>query len=78
MTADPHPAVAVLAEALDQLGARIHRDLHTDSSYINIDEDNPLYPVLNAFSGFAEECLTALDHPAVREALDIAHRERGA
>jgi hypothetical protein len=69
MTADTHTAVTVLAEALDQLGARIHRDLHTDSSYINIDEDNPLHPVLNTFSGFAEECLTALDHPAVRAVL---------
>lgn len=77
MTADAHTAVTVLAEALDQLGARIYRDINPDSSYENI-TDPRLLKILNEFSGFAEECLTALDHPAVREALDIAHRERGA
>jgi hypothetical protein len=75
MTADTHTAVTVLAEALDQLGARIYRDINPDSSYENI-TDPHLLKLLNEFSGFADECLTALDHPAVREALDAVRKDQ--
>ena len=72
MTAGSHTAVVVLAEALDRLGARIYRDINPNSSYENI-TDPHLLKLLTGFSGFAEECLTALDHPAVRAVL--AERE---
>ncbi|GLW31206.1 hypothetical protein [Actinoplanes regularis] len=61
---DPCTAVTVLAEALDKLGARIH----LDTAY-NVAEDNPLYGLLEQFSGYTDECLTALDHPAVKATL---------
>lgn len=61
-------AVTVLAEALDRLGARIHRDLHPESSYRS-GADPVLAATLDGFSTFAEECLAALDDPAVVAAL---------
>lgn len=75
--ADLRTAVTVLAEALDKLGGRIHRDLHTESSYIDITENNPLYPALDQFSAFADKCLEALDHPAVQAILDAAQTTNG-
>ncbi|BEL01823.1 hypothetical protein Q0Z83_000140 [Actinoplanes sichuanensis] len=68
-------AVTVLAAALDQLGARIHRDLHVDSSYINV-TDPRLVATLAEFSAYADECLTALDDPAVISVLDTAGTRR--
>jgi metal-dependent HD superfamily phosphatase/phosphodiesterase len=62
-------AATVLATALDNLGARIHRDLHTESSYTSTD-DKQLADLLDKFSAYSDECLGALDHPAVRALLD--------
>lgn len=62
-------AVTVLATALDRLGARIHRDLHVDSSYIDLSGAPRLAETLEGFSVYADECLTALDNPAVINAL---------
>ncbi|SNS90400.1 hypothetical protein [Actinoplanes regularis] len=61
-------AVTVLATALDRLGARIHRDLHVDSSHIDL-SDPRLAATLTGFSAYADECLAALDNPAVTSAL---------
>lgn len=58
--------VLVVATALDRLGARIHRDLHVDSSYLDVSDTDPqLARVLRDFSDLADECLEALDHPVV-------------
>ncbi|MET8152058.1 hypothetical protein ACIBSW_40460 [Actinoplanes sp. NPDC049668] len=62
-------AVTVLATALDNLGARIHRDLHVESSYIDVSEDSALAEILTGFSSFADRCLAALHDPAVKRAL---------
>lgn len=75
--ATAYAAAATLADALDQLGARIHRDLHVDSSYIDPTADPRLADTLTGFSAFADECLTALDDPnviAVLAALRAAKR----
>jgi hypothetical protein len=61
-------AVTVLASALDQLGARIYRDLHVDSSDIDV-SDSRLINTLTGFSAYADECLAALDDPSVRTIL---------
>lgn len=61
-------AVTVLANALDQLGARIYRDLHVDSSDIDV-SDPRLVSTLTGFSAYADECLSALDNPSVRNVL---------
>ncbi|MFE9205663.1 hypothetical protein [Micromonospora sp. NPDC007230] len=65
-------AVTVLATALDQLGARIHRDLHIESSHIDLSADPQLANTLAGFSAYADECLTVLDNPAVTRALAAA------
>ena len=63
-------AVTVLATALDRLGARIHRDLHVESSYIDLSgAPRRLAETLAGFSAYADECLAALDDPAVINAL---------
>jgi hypothetical protein len=62
-------AVMVLATALDRLGARIHRDLHVESSYIDVSADPQLATTLAGFSAYADECLAALDDPSVTTAL---------
>nr|WP_221382993.1 hypothetical protein [Actinoplanes polyasparticus] len=62
-------AVTVLATALDNLGARIHRDLHVESSYIDVGDDPELTEVLTDFSSFADRCLAALNDPTVKRAL---------
>lgn len=62
-------AVTVLATALDRLGARIHRDLHVESSYIDLSGAPRLAETLAGFSVYADECLAALDNPAVIKAL---------
>jgi hypothetical protein len=70
-------AVSVLANALDNLGARIHRDLHVGSSYIDVSEDPALAEILTGFSDFADRCLDALSDPDVRRALAVKV-ERGS
>jgi hypothetical protein len=65
-------AVTVLATALDRLGARIHRDLHVDSSHIDVSADPRLADTLTGFSAYTDECLAALDDPAVTNALAAA------
>lgn len=67
--AEPTDAVTILATALDRLGARIHRDLHVDSSYIDLSDFPELVETLGRFSAYADECLTALDNPVVMHAL---------
>lgn len=70
--------VVVLAEALDRLGARIYRDLHLESSYLDPSGVPGLEKTLSDFSMFTDECLTALDDPGVIEALKTAGRPEGA
>lgn len=65
-------ALTALATALDQLGARIHRDLHVESSHIDLSVDPQLADTLAGFSAYADECLTVLDNPAVTRALAAA------
>lgn len=65
-------AVTVLATALDRLGARIHRDLHVESSYIDLSDAPGLAETLAGFSAYADECLAALDNPAVINALAVS------
>ena len=69
-------AVTVLATALDELGARIYRDVHVDSSYIDLPEGSKLAESLTDFSAYADQCLTALDNPVVKQALTAARRRR--
>lgn len=79
MLSDPQPAepayvdaVTVLATALDRLGARIHRDLHVETSHIDLSSDPRLASMLTGFSAYADECLTVLNNPAVTSALTAA------
>ena len=69
-------AVTVLAAALDELGARIYRDVHVDSSYIDLPEDSKLTDTLSEFSAYADECLSVLDNPIVVRALSAARHPR--
>lgn len=69
-------AVTVLATALDRLGARIHRDLHVESSYIDLSGAPRLAETLTGFSAYADECLAALDDPGVIAALGAARADR--
>jgi hypothetical protein len=62
-------AVTVLATALDKLGARIHSDLHVESSHVDVSADPALAEILTGFSSYADECLSALSDPAVTKAL---------
>ena len=68
-TADLQYAVTILATALDNLGARIYRDLHVESSYIDLGDAKAMADALTGFSSFADEVLGALSHPAVKRAL---------
>ena len=65
-------AVTVLATALDELGARIYRDVHVESSYLHLPEDSKLTDTLTEFSAYTDECLTVLDNPIVVRALAAA------
>ena len=65
-------AVTVLAEALDRLGARIHRDLHVESSEGAPTSDQALAATLVKFSAYTDECLEALDDARVLAALTAA------
>ncbi|TCB94451.1 hypothetical protein E0H26_21255 [Micromonospora zingiberis] len=69
-------AVTVLATALDQLGARIHRDLHVESSHLDVSADPQLANTLTGFSAYADECLSVLDNPAVTRALAAAQADQ--
>lgn len=62
-------AVTVLATALDELGARIYRDIHIDSGYIDVSDSPRLAATLTDFSAYADQCLAALDNPAVAQIL---------
>jgi hypothetical protein len=63
--AQPYAAVTVLAEALDRLGARIHRDLHVESGEAAPVADPDLAITLAKFSAYADECLEALEDARV-------------
>lgn len=71
-TAPYADAVTVLATALDRLGARIHRDLHVDSTDSALSADPQAARLLAGFSAYADECLAALDNAAVQAALAAA------
>lgn len=71
-------AVTALATALDELGARIYRDVHVESSYIDLPEGSKLTDTLNEFSAYTDECLTVLDSPVVVRALAAARHRRPA
>lgn len=62
-------AVTVLADALDRLGARIHRDLNVETSESAPASDPELAATLVRFSAYADECLEALDDARVLAAL---------
>lgn len=68
----PYAAVTVLAEALDRLGARIHRDLHVESGEAAPVADPDLAMTLAKFSTYADECLEALEDTQVVAALVAA------
>lgn len=86
MSADQHTsseaayadAVTALATALDELGARIYRDVHVDSSYIDLPEGSKLTDTLTEFSAYTDECLTVLDNPVVVRALAAARTQQQA
>jgi hypothetical protein len=68
----PYAAVTVLAEALDRLGARIHRDLHVESREAAPVSDPDLARTLVKFSAYADECLEVLEDARVLAALTAA------
>jgi hypothetical protein len=68
----PYAAVTVLAEALDRLGARIHRDPHVESREAAPVSDPDLAMTLAKFSAYADECLEALEDARVLVALMAA------
>ena len=59
--------VDLLATALDDIGARIYRDVNPDSSYEPWDEQTA--QKLSDFAAYAEKQLAVLDHPDVKAAL---------
>ncbi|MDG4832405.1 hypothetical protein O7627_24300 [Solwaraspora sp. WMMD1047] len=66
-------AIRTLATALDQLCARTHRDLHPDSHSSHLDPTalpQSVRDALTALDRYAEEQGEALDHPAVKAALN--------
>jgi hypothetical protein len=67
-------AVTVLADALDRLGARIHRDLNVETGEAAPASDPELAATLVSFSAYADECLEALDDVRVLAALMAAKR----
>jgi hypothetical protein len=67
--ADLHEAVRVLATALDELGARFHRDLHPESSYLDTDDPTAVRLAIDDFAAYVEVRMNVLDHPAVKRAL---------
>ncbi len=48
--------------------------MHVDSSYIDLPEGSKLAEALTAFSAYADECLTVLDNPVVKQALTAARQ----
>lgn len=71
-------AVTVLAEALDRLGARIHRDLHVETREAAPVSDPQLAATLASFSAYTDDCLQALDDARVLAALMAAKRSATA
>ena len=69
-------AVTMLAQALDRLGARIHRDLHVDSAHVDLIADPQLEATLARFSAYADDCLEVLDDAKVMAALHAAETAR--
>jgi hypothetical protein len=62
-------AVKTVATALDQIGGRIYRDLHVESTDIEQHVADWVAKVLREFTAYAEEQLAVLNDPAVRAAL---------
>ena len=62
-------AVAVLADALERLGARITRDLNVEAGEGAAPEDPRWADTLSGFVTFADQCLGVLDDPRVISAL---------
>jgi hypothetical protein len=69
-------AITVLATALDELGARIYRDLHVESGCLDASDSPRIAATLTDFSAYADQCLTALDDPSVVKALAAAANTR--
>jgi hypothetical protein len=67
----------MLAEALDRLGARIHRDLHVESREAAPVSDPDLARTLAQFSAYADECLETLEDARVVAALMAARQVEG-
>jgi hypothetical protein len=66
-----------LATALDNLGARLYRDLHVDTTDLAVTSRDPqVATTLISFSAYAEECLAVLDNPDVLAALEHARAQR--
>lgn len=76
MTATPETdqaqVVVVLVEALEQLSARITRDLNVEAGEAAAPEDPRWARTLERFVTFADQCLDVLDDPRVLSALDLA------
>lgn len=62
-------AVGVLADALERLGARIHRDLNVETREAAALEDPVWDATLSRFTEFADECLQVLEDERVLAAL---------
>lgn len=65
--------VVKLAESLERLGARIHRDLNVEAGETAAPDDQ-WAATLAEFVEFAGECLTVLDDPRVNGVLAQAAR----
>jgi hypothetical protein len=68
--------VTTLASALEQLGARIDRDLNPESSEGALPDDPAWASTIIDVVSFAKTCLAALNEPHVVEALTLAYRSR--
>jgi hypothetical protein len=72
---DFQQVVEVLADALERLGARIHRDLNVETREAAAPEDPVWEVTLRRFTTFADECLQVLDDDRVLAALNSAARK---
>jgi hypothetical protein len=64
-------AVEVLADALERLGARIHRDLNAETREAAPLDDPEWDATLAQFTAFAEDCLQVLEDARVLAALGL-------
>jgi hypothetical protein len=63
-------ALDKVATALDQIGGRIYRDIHTEATDVTEHVEDWVAKVLRDFTAYAEEHLAVLNDPSVRAALE--------